>query len=122
WLTVRLIRWNNRRYNRRIQTSPRTAQRHGKHITERNDYDHQRRARGYGAPYESIDLVAVFNHYGWQCQLCGGQIDPDARHPDPGMPSLDHIVPLSYVRSPGHVYGNVQASHLRCNLRKGDRY
>lgn len=91
----------------------------GRHITERDDLCHQRRALEYGVPFESIHLVSVFNRDEWTCRICGGLINPDARYPDPWSPSLDHRIPLSRPRSPGHVWSNVQASHLRCNVRKG---
>lgn len=97
-------------------------QHRGQHITRRDDLSHHHRARGYGVPYEPIDLVSVFIRDGWTCRLCGDHINPNAVYPDPRMPSLDHRIPLSHPRSPGHVWGNVQASHLKCNLRKGARF
>ncbi|WP_158070491.1 HNH endonuclease [Streptomyces luteocolor] len=35
-------------------------------------------------------------------------------------PSLDHVIPLS--RGGSHRRDNVQLAHLRCNLRKNNRF
>lgn len=98
-----------------------TQARRGKTVWERDDSSHQQRAKEYGVPWEDVSVPEVFIADGWMCQLCGKPIDPGSRYPDPMMPSIDHIVPLSQPDSPGHVRSNVQASHLRCNLRKGNR-
>lgn len=68
-----------------------------------------RRARLKNAFVESVDPVAVFERDGWVCGICGEAI---AR----GEQSLDHVIPLA--RGGEHSYANVQASHLRCNVRK----
>lgn len=115
WALYRAAR--PRRTPRFVQTQrPR-----GRTVWGRNDSNHITRAQDYGVPWERIYLPAVFIRDDWTCQLCGGSIDPESTYPDPMMPSLDHIVPLSHRYTPGHVSSNVQASHLRCNLRKGDR-
>lgn len=71
------------------------------------------RARRHGVPYEPINRRVVFDRDGWICGICGGPVDEaDA--------SLDHIIPMSV--GGGHLYANVQCSHLRCNVRKGARH
>lgn len=52
------------------------------------------------------------------CGICHQTIDPDARYPDRDRFSIDHIVPESVGGS--HSLENLQASHLSCNIRKGD--
>ncbi|WP_420811833.1 HNH endonuclease [Kutzneria albida] len=53
------------------------------------------------------------------CGLCNEHIDYTLSWPNPGSPSLDHIVPLS--RGGSHTYENVQAAHLGCNVRAQDK-
>ena len=55
----------------------------------------------------------------WKCGLCSDRIDPDLPHRHPFSASLDHVVPLS--KGGAHTYANVQAAHLICNGRKGNR-
>jgi 5-methylcytosine-specific restriction endonuclease McrA len=56
----------------------------------------------------------------WTCLLCGGPIPPEARWPDPRFGTIDHRVPLSLGGR--HVWGNVQAAHLRCNMSKNTKH
>ncbi len=44
-------------------------------------------------------------------------IDRLLKYPDPDSLSLDHVMPLA--RGGEHAIDNVQAAHLRCNVRKG---
>ena len=53
-----------------------------------------------------------------KCGICNEPIDTSLRHPDPMSLSLDHIVPRS--KGGGHSAANLQASHLSCNVRKGN--
>lgn len=78
-----------------------------------------RRARHYGAAYEWVDRVSIFDRDGWVCGLCAEPVDPTLSYPDPQSASVDHIVPL--VRGGGHVAANTQCSHLACNWAKGAR-
>lgn len=68
---------------------------------------------------ELVIRAEVYARDEWTCRLCGLSVQADLKWPDPGSPSLDHIVPLS--RGGGHTYANVQLAHLRCNLVKGNR-
>ena len=52
------------------------------------------------------------------CALCGAWIDPDLKHPDPWSFSADHVVPVSRG---GHNKGVLQAAHLTCNRRRGNK-
>lgn len=81
------------------------------------DGDSRKRAKKHGVPYEYINKRKVYRRDGWVCGLCGGRIDRKVKYPDPLSASLDHIVPMS--RGGGHLYRNVQASHLSCNTAKG---
>lgn len=68
---------------------------------------------------ETLVAADVFERDGWVCGICGERIDSAVSYPDPLSVSLDHIIPLS--NGGGHVLANVQASHLVCNVRKGNR-
>lgn len=78
-----------------------------------------RRARQRGLPAESVDRYAVFERDDWMCSLCGEPIDKALTGRHPMSASLDHVIPLAWPDSPGHVLSNVAAAHLRCNISKG---
>lgn len=94
-----------------------------KHVWQR-DLDRangsNRRARKLALPYETIRPSEVYTRDGWICQLCTTVIDPGLKWPDTGSRSIDHVQPLS--RGGHHVWANVQAAHLGCNLRKSCNY
>ena len=46
-------------------------------------------------------------------------INARVHFPDPQCATLDHVVPIA--RGGGHTRANVQAAHLGCNLKKGNR-
>ena len=74
-----------------------------------------RRARIRGLPSERIDRYRVFERDEYVCGLCGEPVDRRLSYPDPMSASLDHVVPIA--RGGSHTYGNVQCSHLECNVR-----
>jgi DNA-directed RNA polymerase subunit RPC12/RpoP len=71
------------------------------------------------AMYEHINVKKVYARDAWKCGICGELIDKEARFPLPMSPSVDHVVPLT--KGGAHLYANVQAAHLRCNIAKGNR-
>lgn len=81
--------------------------------------DYRRRARHHGVDYEPLDRNAIFVRDGWICGICGGAVDPELKYPDRKSASLDHVVP--FTRGGAHTAGNVQCSHLDCNILKRDR-
>lgn len=78
--------------------------------------NHARRARRRGVGFETFGPKEIFERDGWRCGICRKRIAKRLRHPNPMSASLDHKVPLS--KGGHHSRSNVQASHLRCNLRK----
>jgi hypothetical protein len=78
-----------------------------------------RRARQRRATIEKFLRSEIYERDGWICQLCLKPIDHDLKWPDPGSPSVDHIIPL--IKGGDHSRANVQATHLTCNLRKYDK-
>ena len=76
----------------------------------------QNRARKWGVEYEPINNVEVFARDHWACGICGERVDRRVKYPDPMSASVDHIVPISC--GGGHVWSNVQCSHLGCNSSK----
>lgn len=55
------------------------------------------------------------------CCICGGTIHHELKFPSGGSFSADHILPVKTHPELKMDYSNLQPSHLRCNLRKGDR-
>lgn len=71
------------------------------------------------AVQEPYTRAEIFERDGWVCQLCQEPVDPNLVAPDPGSPSLDHVVPLSLG---GHdTPANVQLAHFGCNSAKCNR-
>jgi len=70
-----------------------------------------------GVP-QSIDRVVIYERDEWVCQLCMEPIDRTLRWPDPMCASIDHVVPVSMGGD--NSAENLQASHLRCNVVKGN--
>lgn len=79
---------------------------------------HRKRARYHGVEYEPIRLAKVLDRDGWRCGICRKPISKTAKYPNPMMPSLDHIIPMS--KGGPHLYTNVQAAHHICNTLKRD--
>ena len=67
------------------------------------------------------ERVGVYERDGWVCQLCGGPIPKDLDPNNPEAPTLDHIIPQSWMLMPDHSTSNLQAAHRGCNSRKRDR-
>lgn len=84
-----------------------------------------RRRAGADAPLRPrkqplVNLAAIAKRDKYRCGICGDRVDMKLKHPDPGFPSLDHIVPVSHGGDDLDP-ANLQLSHLRCNLAKRDR-
>lgn len=67
-----------------------------------------------------INLAAIAKRDKYRCGICGDRVDMKLKHPDPGFPSLDHIVPLAHGGDDLNP-ANLQLAHLRCNLSKRDK-
>ena len=73
----------------------------------------EQRAKSQGIIYEAgIKLVNIFKRDLGLCGICGLWVAP--KHA-----SMDHVLAIS--RGGTHIMGNLQLSHLKCNLRKGNR-
>lgn len=102
------------RQKARAQANRRSRDTYGKKPAER--------ARRRGLPYERCGPIAVCTRDRWHCRLCGVATPKRLRGTqDPCAPEVDHIVPLSYPQSPGHVWSNVQCLCRQCNHIKGAR-
>lgn len=56
---------------------------------------------------------------GWDCWLCGGEVDRDAPPGSPWTPTVDHVVPKS--RGGKTEPSNLRLAHRRCNSARGNR-
>jgi hypothetical protein len=72
-----------------------------------------------GAEAEVINKFEIFDRDKWICQICNKKINKRLQYPSLMRASLDHIIPVSQ-KGP-HVRANVRASHLRCNVARGNR-
>lgn len=82
---------------------------------ERNKVSNRQvyRAKALGVQYDpDVSLVEVFRRHRGICALCETWVSPK-------VASMDHTIPLS--RGGNHLYDNVQLTHLKCNLKKGNR-
>ncbi len=81
--------------------------------TSKISFRQRHRARQLGVECDdSITLVKVFKKHAGICALC-------KRWVQPRRASMDHAFPLG--KGGTHTWDNVQLTHLRCNLKKGDR-
>jgi 5-methylcytosine-specific restriction endonuclease McrA len=80
------------------------------------DFIHRARAKKHGVRWEVVDLMAIVERDGFNCQICGMPIDPEAPVRGKFSLSIDHIIPLAIGGS--HTADNVRATHLVCNLGK----
>lgn len=64
-------------------------------------------------PYTKAEIMAKSNN---TCHICTYQIDLSLRWPNPMSFSFDHVIPLN--KGGSDLIPNIEAAHLRCNLRK----
>lgn len=77
-----------------------------------------KRARKLGLPNQSIPRFTLHERDGWTCHICGQATGGIPGEVGPLAPTVDHLIPLSVVGSPGHVWENVATAHMRCNRAK----
>lgn len=80
---------------------------------------HLRIARKRANGYEVFRDIEIFERDRWRCGICEKRINKRLRYPHPMSASLDHVVPVS--QGGPHLRSNVRASHLRCNVSRGNR-
>lgn len=136
-LRVRQQRWAEENRDQVRENARRWAEENREHLSEwrrdryandphyfnkARDDAHKRRARERSLSTETINRWELFDRDRWTCGICDTGIPIVVRHPHPLSASVDHIIPISHEACPGHVWTNVQASHLVCNLRKLNKY
>jgi hypothetical protein len=78
----------------------------------------KKRAAHFGAAYEPVNPIMVFDRDKWLCRLCGISTPRKLRGTcDPRAPELDHIMPVSLGGE--HSYRNTQCACRKCNGAKG---
>jgi 5-methylcytosine-specific restriction endonuclease McrA len=80
-------------------------------------YNRAKRAGWNGSADYTTSEILERDH--WCCQLCGKKIPRNKRTPHPLSPEIDHILPIS--QGGLDEAANVQASHRKCNISKGNR-
>lgn len=106
---------NNRDAQLTCSTECAEKRRHSRDINKA----HRRREHIKAVTVEPVKVMQVYERDNWMCGLCGEPIDQELKWPHPKSVSLDHIVPIS--KGGAHSMGNTQASHLGCNIAKGNR-
>lgn len=71
-----------------------------------------RRVREFQGFVEPVSRVEVAKRGNWLCGICRKRLGKRFH--------IDHIIPLS--KGGKHEMGNVQATHAKCNLRKGANF
>ena len=73
------------------------------------------RAKGNGSILvdTTVTLTGIFIRDRGICQICKTKVT--AR-----QASMDHIKPI--IKHGNHTWDNIQLTHLKCNLKKGDKY
>lgn len=83
-------------------------------------HEEKRRALEFDAFVEKVDRGVLLLRDGDACSICGQPIDLEARYPDPGCITIDHVRPLS--KGGEHSYANTALAHYSCNSRKNNRF
>lgn len=81
--------------------------------------EYKRKTIKKNTQYEIIKRSLILERDKYICQICELPIKTEAIWPDPDFATLDHIIPLA--RGGAHTINNLQAAHLRCNIRKSDK-
>ncbi len=76
----------------------------------------KRRALKYGIGHKPYTDTYIFERDNWTCGICGERINRRLKYPNPKSKSIDHIIPL--VKGGADAPVNLQATHLRCNMKK----
>lgn len=80
---------------------------------------HRHKARKYGAAYEPINPINLFERDQWRCQICGCKTPQRLRGSyHDRAPELDHRIPIS--KGGGHTWANVQCACRKCNGLKSN--
>lgn len=79
----------------------------------------RRRARVRGLEVGKYDRFDVFKRDGGVCMICNKKVDKSLRWPNAMSFSINHVVPIS--KGGADTFGNVETSHLVCNMRIGNR-
>ncbi len=80
----------------------------------------RKRAKKYGAYYEPVNPIKVFDRDKWTCKLCGVKTPKALRNTyADNAPELDHIIPISLKGA--HSYLNTQCSCRKCNGAKSNK-
>ena len=80
----------------------------------------RRKAKGLPAGDRQTPSVAdIVQRDGLDCHICGAPIDYTLTWKDPGALSVDHLIPVSDIRS-FHGLDNLKLAHRRCNLVRSD--
>lgn len=66
-----------------------------------------------------IDIDRLYARDKGICSLCHKKVNKALKHPDPGSPTIDHIIPLA--KGGPHSWPNVTLAHLGCNSAKRER-
>jgi 5-methylcytosine-specific restriction endonuclease McrA len=72
---------------------------------------------GRGRPWRTLRARVLSEEQ--VCGLCGGVVDKSLRHPHPGAPQVDHVIPVSVAPELVMVRSNLRLVHRACNLRRG---
>lgn len=110
---------SSRRFGRPCVDCGATVLRHGntkRCVPCHRIIDKERQKRGQ-AVRRHLRSVAIRDCL--RCGICGGDVDMTLRWPDPGMPTIDHVVPMA--RGGSDDPENLQLAHYLCNISKGAR-
>ena len=101
-----MIREKRRQYRQARKGKPRTDQ-------------HRKRARLYGAKYEPINKIKVFERDGYKCYLCSIDVVVSKTYRK-DQATIDHVIAMA--NGGDHTYSNVKTCCHACNSRKGDAW
>lgn len=80
----------------------------------------RRRARAARVKTEDFTRAEIRERDGDRCYLCGGDIDPSLKWPDPYAATLHHLHPISKYGP--NIAQNTVLAHSRCNIQQKNGY
>lgn len=76
----------------------------------------RRRGRERGVVSRPYSRWAIYERDGWRCHICHKRVSRRLVSPDPGSPTIDHLIPVS--AGGDDVSENVRLAHRLCNSRR----
>jgi hypothetical protein len=107
----------------RIKINQRIEEWRKAHPLQKREQLKRRKAQGNVVEVEKVDYERILERDGWQCYICGQDINPTLKSGSASL-AFDHVIPLiPRANEPQgtHTAKNIKPVHKLCNSRKANR-